>query len=448
MATKQPNRTLRDLRRAHGLTQAGLAERLSSELAARDINASPDARLVAAWESGEIQRPQAHYRSALRAALSVSSDSALGFALTQSRPTRVISTVLDTESDDLIDRAAFLRGVAAVAFSAALGQPLQPWLGVEKSRSVRQTRIGDADVAAIERITTHFAQWDMSRGGALSVDAAMGQLNWASTLLDQASFTGHEVWLRMCAAVANLAEVAGWSAYDAGLHAEARRALALGVHAAAEAEDWPLRAFILSDLARQSITLDQPHQALDLLNLAHYGAQDTATPATRAMLHVVTARAHAWIGDSQGCLRHVGIAEDTYASPAPADPPWTAHYIPAQLHGDSGCAVYDAATHDARLRPDAIDRLTHAAHGYGSDWPRSSALCIARASALNFDRGEPEQAATLGHAFADLAAGIASSRLAVDRTLILTRAAGYRHDSHVAALAERLSSNDQEDADA
>jgi transcriptional regulator with XRE-family HTH domain len=440
MGTRQPNRTLRDLRRAHQLTQAALANALCADLARHDVNAAPDARLIAAWESGEIQRPQAHYRESLRRLLGVTSDAALGFTPQQARPTRVISTILDSDSEDAMDRAAFLRGVAAVAFSAAFGQPLQPWLGIEQSRSVRASRIGHDDVAAIERVTIQFDQWDMTRGGGLSVDAAIGQLNWAATLLDQGSFGAPDVRARMCSAVAHLAKVAGWSAYDAGMHAEARRALALGVHAAAEGSDWPLRALLLSDLARQAITLRQPQQALDLLHLARYAADGTATPATRAMLHVVTARAHGWAGNSRECLRQIGVAEDLYEAPTDQnDPVWIRYYVPAQLTGDSGCAAFDAAQHDEALRPEALQRLTTAAEQYGPRWPRSAALCLARSATIQFDATEPEAAVPVGHAFADIATNIASTRLIEDQRTLVLHAAPFTRISDVADLTGRLS---------
>jgi transcriptional regulator with XRE-family HTH domain len=439
VGTRQPNRALRDLRHAHRLTQAALAAALCIDLAGHEVNVSPDARLIAAWESGEIQRPQTHYRESLRRVLDVSSDAALGFTSRTARPTRVISTILDSDSEDAVDRAAFMRGVAAVAFSAAFGQPLQPWLGIEQSRSVRASRIGHQDVTAIERATMHFDQWDMTRGGGLSVDAAMGQLNWAATLLDRGTFGAQDVRARMCSALAHLASVAGWSAYDAGMHAEARRALALGVHAAAEGADWPLRALLLSGLARQAITLSQPHQALELLSLARYGADGTATPATRAMLHVVTARAHGWAGNSQDCLRQIGTAEDVYVTPTEhADPAWIRYYIPAQLAGDSGCAAYDAAQHDPALRPAALQRLTTAAEQYGPRWPRSAALCLSRAATIHFDSAELEAAVPIGHAFADIAADIASTRLIEDQETLIAHAAPFSQSADVVDLTERL----------
>jgi hypothetical protein len=189
---------------------------------------------------------------------------ALGFGTPATTPPRVLTHVLDPETEDPVKRQTFLTGIAAVALGAADGEAVQPWLGVEQSRSARPTLIGEGDVAAIERAATQFAAWDHTRGGVLSTDAVLGQLNWASTLLDQGRFAGDHVRNRMCSAVSHLARVAGMSAYDAGLHSEARRALALAVHAAAEGGDWPLRAFGLAGLARQAITLGQSRQALDL----------------------------------------------------------------------------------------------------------------------------------------------------------------------------------------
>lgn len=439
------NETLRALRKQRGWTQTEFAERIAAELDLMGVNAAPVERLVSKWESGEIQWPHRHYREALRRIFGVADDAALGFVSPRDRNTgrspRVLVHVLDCDGEGAVQRAAFLRGVAAVAFATTVGEPLQTWLGTERSRSARTARVGASEVEAIERTTSTFATWDNTRGGALSVDAIMAQLNWAATMLDDGRFSSDAVRQRMSSAVANLAGVAGWAAYDAGLHPEARRALVLGVHAAAEGDDWPLRASLLSDLARQAITLDSPNDALDLLRLAHYGAQDTATATTRAMLHVVTARAHGAAGNTQACLRSVDTAEDLYANRNPDDDPvWIQYYSSAQLAGDSGHALYDASLHTPKLRERTAERLLRAVATYGPEYPRSAAFCAVRAAAIRFDEGEPEEGIACSRQLLQLASGIGSARLAADYTMLREHARPYRHIDDVSELEAALTS--------
>jgi hypothetical protein len=342
-----------------------------------------------------------------------------------------------------VKRQTFLTGITAVALGAADGEPLQPWLGLEPSRSAHPSLIGTDDVTAIRRAAEQFSSWDKTRGGALCTDSALAQLNWASTLLDQGRFANSTVRAEMCAAVSHLAQVAGMSAYDAGLHTDARRALALAVHAATEADDQPLRAFALASMARQSITLDQPRQALTLTTLAAYGLDTDrsgppAPPALRALVHGATARAHGRAGNGPAAATEIAAAQDIYQPPGTDTPGWLRFYRPAHLVGDCGNATFDAALHHKNLRAEAIQRLTAAATGYGPAHPRSAAFCRARIATLHLDAGDLEPAVTEAHAFTTLADGISSARLREDRAMLARHTRPHLGVPAVAALAQAL----------
>jgi transcriptional regulator with XRE-family HTH domain len=439
-----PNHLLRDLRHTLGLTQQGLVERLQEVLVAEGVNAAPDVRLVTAWESGATAWPHPHYRRALRTVFGVSEDAALGFRRhgASTRP-RVLTHVLDPDTEDPVRRQTFLTGLTSVALGTAAGQPLQPWLGTEPSRTARPSLIGATDVAAVHGTAEQFSAWDKTRGGAVCTDAVLGQLNWASTLLDQGRFASTAVRAQMCSAVSHLAQVAGMSAYDAGLHPEARRALALAVHAATEADDQPLRAFALASMARQALTLNQTRQALDLTALAFYGLSadrtgPTAPAALRSLLHGATARAHGRAGDAPATMTEVAAAEDAYAPPGPDDPAWLQFYQPAHVAGDCGNATFDAALRRKTLRTEALHRLATAATGYGPQHPRSAAFCRARAATLHLDAGNLQPAVDEARAFTALADGITSARLREDRAMLARHAHPHRAVPDVADLVHAL----------
>jgi transcriptional regulator with XRE-family HTH domain len=437
------NEVLVTLRRARGWTQEDLAQQVAQVVAVLGSNVAPDARLVSAWERGEIRWPQRHYRHALRMLFGVTSDEALGFIRPGKDPARrhprVLVSVLDFDLEgSTVRRADFLKSIAGVAFGLTSGEGLQSWLGVDPSRSVKPRVLGASDVAAIEQTTARFAAWDRTQGGILSVDAMLGQLNWAATLLDKGRFASEQVRRRMFSAVANLAEVAGFAAYDAGMHAEARRAFLLGIHAAAEAEDWPLRANVLSDMARQAITLGHPEDGLDLMQIAIYGADGRATPATQAMLQVVLGRVYGAMGKVRECRNAIAKADDVYEPPTDEDPAWISYYIPAQLAGDSGVALYNGSVHDHTLREVSAQRLSNAAANYGPAYPRSTAFCLAKLTVLRLDQGEPDEAATLGRQLLELADGIASARLNDDYRLIRAHAKRYQSHGDVAELVADL----------
>ncbi len=72
--------------------------------------------------------------------------------------------------------------------------------------------------------------------------------------------------------------------YDVGLQPTAQKYFVLALHAAKEAGDRPLGAYVLSDMSRQMIHLGRPDDALELIHLAQYGSRDTATATTQSML--------------------------------------------------------------------------------------------------------------------------------------------------------------------
>jgi transcriptional regulator with XRE-family HTH domain len=436
------NEVLVTLRKARGWTQEDLAQQVAQVVAALGSNVAPDARLVSAWERGEIRWPQRHYRHALRMLFGGTSDEALGFIRPGKDPARrhprVLVSVLDFEESSTVRRADFLKSIAGVAFGLTAGEDLQSWPGVDPSRSVKPRVLGASDVAAIEQTTARFAAWERSQGGILSVDAMLGQLNWAATLLDKSRFASEQVRRRMFSAVANLAEVAGFAAYDAGMHTEARRAFTLGVHAAAEGEDWPLRANILSDMARQAISLGHPEDGLDLMQIAIYGADGRATPATQAMLQVVLGRVYGAMGKVRECRNAIAKADHVYEPPTDEDPAWISYYIPAQLAGDSGHALYSAAQHDVSLRGETANRLATAAETYGPKYPRAAAFCLARLAAIRFDEGEPDEAVAVGRRLLDIGSGVASARLNDDYRLVYAHAKRYQSHGDVAELVADL----------
>src|SRR5262249_10274298 len=126
------------------------------------------------------------------------------------------------------------------------------------------------DVEAIERSTRYFAATDAEIGGALSREAAVGQLKYAVDLAQHASYsdrTGN----RLLAAIAELSGLVGWMCHDSGMTGPAQRYFTYGLQAARESTDPRaslLVVSILSDMAQQMRWLGRPNAALRLHDLA------------------------------------------------------------------------------------------------------------------------------------------------------------------------------------
>jgi hypothetical protein len=123
---------------------------------------------------------------------------------------------------------------------------------------------------------------------------------------------------RLYVALAGLTQIAGWLAIDANRHGAASRHLGATVYAAHEIGDMGLAAHAMGYMSVHAFYRDEPRRALTLAATASTLAQATGTPRTRAILHDRVARAHARLGDSTQCQRHLEMAEAEYAS-APLD---------------------------------------------------------------------------------------------------------------------------------
>ena len=175
---------------------------------------------------------------------------------------------------DMLTRRETLTSVVRALPGAALLAPIEGWLdapptGLEpREDGVR--RIGVKDVETIERSTRFFAATDAEVGGALSREAAVGQLKYAVDLARDASYseaTGH----RLLAVIAELSGLVGWLCHDSGMPGPAQRYFTYGLQAARESADprAPLLVVsILADMGQQMRWLGRSEAALRLHELA------------------------------------------------------------------------------------------------------------------------------------------------------------------------------------
>ncbi len=277
-------------RKALGLTQENLAELLNV-----------DPSTIRRWEAGTSE-PQPWLRPRLAKALKVSLEVLAGMlgdvdgvrSDTWSIPVPVEvlwPELRDNEpinnptertlkelsifvrSDMLTRRDTLASAVKAITGPALLG-PLTGSLATQPSqltpRDHATQRIGANEVEAIERSTRYFATTDAEIGGALSREAAVGQLKYAVDLARHASFneaTGN----RLLAVIAELSGLVGWLCHDSGMPGPAQKYFTYGLQAARESADprAPLLVVsILADMAQQMRWLGRPEASLRLHDLA------------------------------------------------------------------------------------------------------------------------------------------------------------------------------------
>jgi transcriptional regulator with XRE-family HTH domain len=348
------------------------------------------------------------------------------------------STSANAHSDELegVDdtkRRHLLASAAAITFGAALDQPIARIIAQADDQRVPTTvRVGD--VRDLRATVEMLEDWDHRAGGVAVRHHVLGALRWGTGLLEGSSTP--DVRATLAATVAQLADLAAWATFDAGLYDKARDLFLLGLHAARESGDLGIRAHVATGLARQEIHLGNPDGALELVQLAHTAA-DTLTPNAVAMLHAVKALAYAKKADTSQCRRFTELAADTYRPETIADDPqWIQFFTPAKLTGDSANAMFDllvasspllgqveAPPNSSRARADLVTQLSQTVNGYSQGRARSKAIAASRLATLLYLEGAPAEANQAAGTALSLAGDVRSARLGTDLRL-MARAAG------------------------
>jgi transcriptional regulator with XRE-family HTH domain len=283
------------------------------------------------------------------------------------------------------------------------------------------TRIGLADVEAIEQATAVFRHSDFSRGGGVCRPMAVAKLRSVLALYHAACDSA--VRGRLMVATADLGMVAAWASYDAERHNDARRLwmIALGV---ARQADHPratdLTADLLLDMAHQALHLRRPQEALSLVQLGYGVAASRTHPVsacTASYLASNQAWCHAAQGNAQACDRALGQAIEHFSQADPdAAAPWTAHVDTAELAAQQGHAYYTLAlaTADVKHAAQAVPLLREAVDGYGPAYARSRAVNLAGLAGAQALTGDLDTAARTSHHAVEEITALASPR-AYDR---------------------------------
>jgi len=365
-----------------------------------------------------------------------------------------------SRSDLMLGRRGFLGTSLGLAAGPALVEPMQRWLVPAPASPVGASGTSGADDATarliaqsrslsvpelelLEATVVMFRQWDAQCGGGLRRKAVVGQLHEVTDLLQESH--PEPIAKRLFKVAAELAALAGWMSYDVGLQPNAQKYFVLALHAAKEAGDRPLGAYVLSNMSRQMIHLGRPDDALELIHLGQYGSRDSATATTQSMLYAMEARAYASMGQVQKCHRAVRMAEDAFTDSCPQeDPDWIGFFSEAELNAENAHSYRDLAyvagcspTYASLARP----VMARAVELFSTDvtHPRSYALNLVGMATVHLLERNPEQAADLTAQALEVAKKVRSERVNTrSRKTTDTAVQDYGEVAEVIQLGERL----------
>ncbi|MGH3696808.1 MAG: helix-turn-helix transcriptional regulator [Pseudonocardiaceae bacterium] len=340
------------MRKAAGFSQERLAEVVGVERST-----------VQRWERGE-RCPQPWARPKLARALGIS-DQELAELLGESTGFHTEPCAGSSMPEESVDEAGFdpvlsaswnqqgtvtasvaLKGCSPVnrrgftlLIGTALTAPAHQWLVRDPEPLMAGLSGGRVSAALTDQLPAMIATlraMDDAAGGGTVLSLAQLVFSWVAELLDQASY-GEHTGRRLHIALAELGQLSGWAAHDAGQPELGQRYHVAGLRAAHSANDRPLGAHILGCMADQAARHGRPAEAVTLIETALAGIRGWETPRLLAELHIRNAYALATLRDGAACMAAVGKAHTQVEHFGPDnDPSWLYWVTPAEITAGAG----------------------------------------------------------------------------------------------------------------
>jgi transcriptional regulator with XRE-family HTH domain len=327
---------------------------------------------------------------------------------------------------DILGRVAF----TAAAFLA----PAMRWLTSpldEAPVGRGQRLVGRPDVDLIRQVTATFRTLDNSYGGGHTYGPVVRFLDTEVAPLIRDGRYDAGTGGALFSAAAEMTQLAGWAAYDSGLHGVAQRYLIQALRLAVTAADRALGAEILAAMSHQAAYMRAPAEAVDLARAAGRAAADAGIQAICAEAAVLEAHGHAVGGDEAACATALTRADHALdKADRGRDPQWIGYFDEAYLaakfgHCFAALGRGDLAAQFATRSLDMDDRYV-----------RGRAFNLALLATAHAQAGDLEQAAAVGTDAVRGAEGLQSARAVDYIAQLAQRLAPYAGLPAVAEFAE------------
>jgi len=405
---------------ASGMSRKGLARRIRDLAAERGEQNSADHVSVKRWLDGVQPRPEtsilivAALSERLGRALTVA---ALGFTAAVEGDTRQRNAVAAVSyPPDVLESSRSLSLVATRDLDTPHAGDLLEWDAGSVPLIVSRYLFGHTPAPAEESLSGSPINADAIRrttAQLMDLDFQLGGGHTRKLLLfyfrDQVLPLFDALPPRrrsdLFVATAELAQMLGWSAYDAGRHGAAQRYFVHSLRLAKEAGDDLLAARLLANLSHQANYLGSFHNAVELARAAQHAAARCNAGRTTAMLHAMEARALASLDDGAGCAAALHRAEQSLDRAVDAsEPGWISYFTPEELAGEAAHCFRDLR------RPAETGHFGALAIAAANTPPRTRAFISLVTAAGSLEGGHLEEALTTARHAIELAGPLQSSR--------------------------------------
>ncbi|MFK0202491.1 hypothetical protein [Streptomyces lavendulae] len=320
-------------------------------------------RTYRAWESKSPPWPRPDQATALRAAFGRGPE-ALGFlgnerGLFDSLPG-------PREMIPSVDRRTALGAGAAV-----IGLP---WLSPSSARAATELRIGRDEIELLAETATDLDAIDQRFGGDRLWRTAKTHLSWVHHVIDHGAYTD-DIGQDLHTIAGQLTTSLGWFCYDAEQQTEARVYFSEALNTAMISGDDRLATRTLSNMARQSVDLGKPREAIRFVRTAERHAARWDAPArVGALLAIRLAQGYARLGDEMNTSYAIKRAWQAFdRGVSGRDPEWTRFLNEAELVCLEGMCRSDLGQHKRAVR--LLDR---SAALQDIEHSRNRGMCLAR----------------------------------------------------------------------
>ncbi|WP_234392917.1 MULTISPECIES: sporulation protein [Actinomycetes] len=342
-----------------------------------------------------------------------------------------------------VDRGDLLRGpgVAVINYNT----PVRRWLALPADDSAASQSpaafrsVGNADVVELLETAEQARRWDSRYGGG----------NWRTSQLavclkERAAPLLHGsysdvVGRRLFTATAQLARLAGWTAFDNGDHASAQRHYIQALRQARAAGDVQLGGYVLTCMALQCSLGGFHDDAIDMADSAFHRVGGHATPRVKGFFKLIEARIWARSGNARMADRALGMAErllDAARSCTGDDPTWIDFFDEHRLASDA------IEIHRDLGRPREAQRWGELAAMPADTFARAYAIrqSVLGSTYLQGHQPDLEHALDHGHRAVSTLAVVSSARAVDYLHALIARMSRWRTEPGVAGLAHRARS--------
>lgn len=272
------------------------------------------------------------HSAATAASLVVESSSGLGVAWTAEGLLQVAEEWL---MGGLLDRRVFM-AVSGTVLARALSSYLNNRTDLGETH--QHVTVDDPLVDQIEATVPRLQVLDDEQGGAAGLQYVGAQMRAVMLLLREGGHSDSSR-LRLLRVLADLAQLAGWKAFDAAQNGLAQRYLFTGLRAAHEAGYRPMAAHILADLSFQAASLGDVRDGVTL-GEASRRVGGRSAPSVRASVDSRLAYAYAAAGRPHDCERAWQQSRQHFShQDSQRDPEWMYYLTENHLDCQAGYAM-------------------------------------------------------------------------------------------------------------